>query len=81
MKKNMGTMDKIIRVIIAVIIAILYFTNLITGLLATILLVLAVVFLLTSMMGFCGLYKIFGFSTCPVKKTKDVESKTEVKTE
>ncbi|MFD2515564.1 DUF2892 domain-containing protein [Pontibacter locisalis] len=65
MKKNMGNADRIIRVIIAAIIAVLYFTGTITGTVAIILLVVAVVFVLTSMVGFCPLYALFGLNTCP----------------
>jgi len=64
MKKNMGTTDKIIRVILAVIIAVLYFTNVIPGTLGIILLALAVIFLATSFISFCPLYMPFGISTC-----------------
>jgi len=68
MKKNMGTVDKVIRILIAIIVAILYFTNVITGTLGIVLLILAGVFVLTSLISFCPLYTIFGCSTCPVKK-------------
>lgn len=63
MKKNMGNLDRILRVAIAVLIAVLYFTDVITGTLAIILLVLSGVFLLTSFVGVCPLYKPFGIST------------------
>jgi Inner membrane protein YgaP-like, transmembrane domain len=63
MKKNMGSMDKGIRIFLAVIIAILYFTNQITGVAAIILGIFAVVFLLTSFMSFCPLYVPFKLST------------------
>ena len=63
MKKNMGTMDKALRTIAAAIIAALYFTNVITGTLGIILLVLAVVFVLTSLVGFCPLYPLLGMNT------------------
>lgn len=63
MKQNMGTLDKGIRVAVAVIIAILYFTHVISGTLAIILLVFAVIFLITSLFGFCPLYLPFGIST------------------
>jgi len=72
MKKNVGTIDKIVRISIAIIIGILYFTNIISGTLAIILLVVAGVFIATSFMGFCGLYTIFGFSSCPMKKDNSV---------
>jgi hypothetical protein len=63
MKKNMGNLDRILRVAIAVLIAVLYFTDVITGTLAIILLVLSGIFLLTSFVGVCPLYKPFGIST------------------
>jgi hypothetical protein len=63
MKKNMGSMDKGIRIALAVIIAILYFTNQITGVAAIVLGIFAVVFLLTSLVSFCPLYAPFKLST------------------
>ena len=59
MKKNMGTTDKAIRILIAVVIGVLYFTNTISGTLAIVLGILAVVFLLTSFINFCPLYLPF----------------------
>ncbi len=67
MKKNMGSADRIIRVIIAAIVAVLYFTGTISGTLGIVLLVLAAVFVLTGLVGFCPLYKLFGMSTCTQK--------------
>jgi hypothetical protein len=67
MKKNMGTIDKVVRVTISAIIALLYFTSVITGTLGIVLLILAGVFALTSLISFCPIYSIFGLSTCPVK--------------
>ncbi|HAY33632.1 MAG TPA: DUF2892 domain-containing protein [Ignavibacteria bacterium] len=63
MKKNMGSSDKIIRVIIAAVIAFLYFTNVITGVLGLILLIFAAVFVLTSFISSCPLYSLLGIST------------------
>lgn len=68
MKKNMGSTDRMIRIIIAVLIAILYFTNVLTGTLGLILLVLAGIFVLTSLISFCPLYAPLGLSTCKTKK-------------
>lgn len=68
MKKNMGSADRLIRVLIAAVIAVLYFTNVISGTLGIVLLVLAGVFLLTSLVGFCPLYAPFGLSTCNTQK-------------
>ena len=63
MKKNIGTTDRIIRLILAAIFAILYFTGTVSGTLGIILLVLAVILLLTSLVSFCPLYLPFKFST------------------
>jgi hypothetical protein len=59
----MGTVDRIVRFVIVVAIAILYFTGVISGTLAIILGILAVVFLATSLLGFCPLYLPFKLST------------------
>jgi len=63
MKKNMGSADRIVRILIAAVVAILYFTNIISGTLGLILLVLAGVFVLTSLVSFCPLYAPFKFKT------------------
>jgi hypothetical protein len=63
MKANMGTADKVIRILVAVVIAALYFMGTITGTLGIVLMVLAVVFVATSFLSFCPLYLPFGFST------------------
>lgn len=63
MKKNMGTTDKLIRTMVAVLIAILYLTNVISGITAIVLGSIALVMLVTSMIGFCPLYSPFGIST------------------
>lgn len=63
MKPNMGTADKVVRIIVAIIISALYFANQISGTAAIILLLLATIFILTSFLSFCPLYLPFGFST------------------
>jgi uncharacterized membrane protein YesL len=67
MSKNMGSVDRALRVIIALGIAVLIITKTLTGTLAIILGILAIVFLLTSLVGFCPLYVPFKLST--TKKT------------
>jgi hypothetical protein len=69
MKKNMGTADRVIRVIIAAIFVLLYATGVVTGTLGIVLIVLAIVFALTGLVGFCPLYFPFGISTCQKKMT------------
>lgn len=68
MKKNMGSADRVVRLLLAVVFAALFFTNTVTGTLGYVLLALGGVFVLTSVVSFCPLYSLVGFSTCPVKK-------------
>ena len=63
MKKNMGLIDRIIRLSLVVLVAVLYFTGVIGGTLAIVLGILALVFLVTSLVGVCPLYMPFGIST------------------
>jgi hypothetical protein len=59
----MGIADRAIRTLVAVAIAVLYLANVISGTLALVLGVIAVVFLLTSLVGWCPGYLPFGIST------------------
>jgi hypothetical protein len=68
MKRNMGSADRIVRILIAAVVATLFFTNVISGTLGIVLLVLSAVFVLTSLVSFCPLYTLFGFRTCPMKE-------------
>jgi Na+(H+)/acetate symporter ActP len=63
MRKNMGKIDRFLRVIIAIVIAVLYFTGQISGTGAIILGIIAIAFLLTSAIGWCPSYVPFGIST------------------
>jgi len=71
MKKNMGALDRIIRTILAVVVIVLYFTKQISGTAAIILGIIAVVFLLTSLIGFCPIYVPFKISTQKKEKSKE----------
>lgn len=64
MKKNMGGADRIVRILVAAVFAALYFGGYITGTIGIVLLALAVVFVLTSLVGFCPLYTLLGIKTC-----------------
>lgn len=68
MKKNVGPTDKTIRIVFALVIAVLYFTNVISGTTAIVLGVLAIVFVLTSLVSVCPLYLPFGINTSRGKK-------------
>ena len=63
MKKNMGSADKIIRLLIAISIAVLYFTGTISGTWAIVLGALAIIFATTAFISFCPLYFPFGINT------------------
>ncbi|MCE2742106.1 MAG: DUF2892 domain-containing protein [Fluviicola sp.] len=67
MKKNMGSIDKVIRIIIAVVLIVLFTTGKISGTTGVVLLALAGIFVLTSLISFCPLYLPFGISTCKKK--------------
>lgn len=70
MKKNVGTLDRIIRVIIAIVFGYLYFGHIVTGVWGIVLLILGLIFLFTAIVGHCALYVPFGINTCQ-KKDKD----------
>lgn len=63
MIKNMGNLDRILRIVIAILIAVLYYTNVISGTTAIILLLVSVAFIITSFIGFCPLYSLIGIQT------------------
>ncbi|MFZ4105576.1 YgaP family membrane protein [Flavobacterium sp.] len=68
MKKNMGGVDKLIRLILAGIFIVLYFSGVIQGTLGIVLLVLASIFVLTSSISSCPLYLPFGINTIAKEK-------------
>jgi hypothetical protein len=74
MNKNIGTADRVVRVILALIVGFLLLNGTLSGVLGIVLGVLAVVFLLTSLLSFCPLYALLGWNSgaedavVPVKK-------------
>ncbi len=68
MKKNMGNVDRVIRILLAIAFIALYYTGTITGLIGIALIILSVVFVATSFLSFCPLYAAFGMNTCPAKE-------------
>jgi hypothetical protein len=63
MKTNMGTADRIIRIVLAVIMGVLYYEGIVSGVWGIVLLVAAVIFVITSLVSFCPLYWPFGLRT------------------
>lgn len=68
MKKNMGTIDKSVRIVLALVAVVLFFTHVVSGILGIVLLVLAGIFVLTSLISFCPLYWPFGINTSKKKE-------------
>ncbi len=64
----MGTLDRSLRFVVAAVLVALFYTGTISGIWGILLVVLAVVFFLTSLMGFCPLYRPFGIRTCNMKE-------------
>lgn len=66
MTKNVGNLDKGIRIVLAIGASYLYMSDMVVGILGIVLLVVSVVLVLTSLFSFCPLYKMFGISTCKI---------------
>lgn len=66
MGKNVGQTDKMIRIVVAVFAAVGAFMS--SGTLAIVLWIVAAIMLVTGLVGFCPLYRLFGISTCPVDR-------------
>jgi hypothetical protein len=67
MKKNVGTVEKVIRLLVAAVFIILFATKVVTGTLGIILLVLAGIFIFTSLAGWCPIWALFKISTVAKK--------------
>lgn len=63
----MGSFDRFFRVMLALTVVVLWYLNVINGTLAIVLLILAGIFVITSVVGFCPLYTLLGVNTCPHK--------------
>lgn len=63
MNKNVGTVDRVIRAVIGVAAVIGAFSLGLTSVWGIVLAVVAVIALVTAIVGFCPLYRLFGIST------------------
>jgi hypothetical protein len=68
MKKNMGSADKVIRLLLAALFIVLFIFNVVTGIWGYVLLALGFIFIITSLISYCGLYAILGIKTCKSKE-------------
>jgi hypothetical protein len=67
MKKNMGGLDKGLRILVAIVFVYFFYSGIVSGTLGCVLLAFAGVFVLTSLVSFCPLYTILGINTCKTK--------------
>ena len=72
MKQNMGTIDRLIRIIATLVLAVLFFTHFTGGVTGIIALAMACILLLTAVVGNCPLYSLFGIKTCASKKIHNI---------
>jgi hypothetical protein len=63
MKKNMGTLDRVLRISAAVVFVVLIFAKVVSGALAVIMGLLAIMFVATSLFAVCPGYMPFHIST------------------
>lgn len=71
MTRNESTTDRIIRAVTGIALIALWVLGVTQGVLAIILGVVGGVLVLTSLLGFCPLYALFGINTCPVKRSNN----------
>jgi hypothetical protein len=68
MTANVGSTDKIVRLVLAVVaFAFAFVTGLGTAL-GIVLVVVGLVLGATAVTGFCPIYRVFGMNTCPVRR-------------
>ncbi len=60
----MGSADRVVRLLVAAALLVLFFTHIVIGIWGGVVLGIAGIFLLTSLIGVCPLYSVFGGSTC-----------------
>ena len=68
MKANVGSVDKLIRLMLAIVLILLFYFEVLTDSLGIIALIAALVLTVTSLFNFCPLYAIFKINTCKVKE-------------
>ena len=71
MKKNIGNIDKIVRLVLTLLFAILYFTGIVEGYLGLGLLAMSAILFITSLMSRCPIYAVLGMSSCHTDEEDD----------
>ena len=67
MTANVGSTDKVIRLVLALAVVVVAFVAGISSVLGIVLLVVGAVLGVTALTGFCPLYRVLGMSTCPAR--------------
>jgi hypothetical protein len=67
MKKNVGSIDKVVRLLLAALFIVLFVLNVVSGILGYVLLAVAAIFILTSLVNWCPIWAAIGVNTCPAK--------------
>ena len=70
MKKNVGNIDKVIRVLIAIVAGALFFTGTVSGVAGYVVLAVGAIMLVTAATSRCPLFSILGLSSCPLETKK-----------
>ena len=74
MKKNLGAGDGLMRITASIILFSFFFTDIfINETLGIIAIVVAIIFVLTTIFGFCPIYALFNINTCIPESNKDDE--------
>jgi len=74
MKDNVGSTDRVVRLLVALTVAGLLLAGAVEGTLGVFLGILASILVLTSLVSFCPLYALFGISTRRKGSTVDSQS-------
>jgi hypothetical protein len=64
MKKNMGSADRVTRIILGVLFIAFYGMGVVTGGLGVLLVAVSIVFIATGVVGYCPVYNVFHIKTC-----------------
>ena len=70
MKKNIGTFDSVIRFVVAAVLVLLIYLETITGTIAVVAGIAASAFVITGIIGWCGLYALLGIRTCATSRNQ-----------
>jgi hypothetical protein len=67
MNSNVGSFDRILRIVLGIVLGVLYFNGTLAGGLGIAALIVGIVLIVTALIKFCPLYRILGLNTCSTK--------------